>query len=39
MIGQNSTHANFSVDDIDAAKKFYVDKLGFKIKTDFFNSI
>jgi catechol 2,3-dioxygenase-like lactoylglutathione lyase family enzyme len=34
MIGQNSTHANFSVDDMDAAKAFYVDKLGFTIKRE-----
>ncbi len=32
MIGQNSTHANFSVDDLAKAKSFYVDKLGFSIK-------
>lgn len=34
MIGQNATHANFSVDDMDAAKAFYVDKLGFTIKRE-----
>ena len=34
MIGQNATHANFSVDDIEAAKSFYVDKLGFTVKHD-----
>lgn len=34
MIGQNTTHANFSVNDMDAAKAFYVDKLGFTIKKD-----
>ncbi|HUP26608.1 MAG TPA: VOC family protein [Candidatus Limnocylindrales bacterium] len=34
MIGQNATHANFSVDDMDVAKTFYVDKLGFTIKSD-----
>ncbi len=34
MIGQNSTHANFSVDDIDAAKTFYADKLGFTVKKE-----
>jgi catechol 2,3-dioxygenase-like lactoylglutathione lyase family enzyme len=34
MIGQNTTHANFSVDDMDAAKAFYVDKLGFTIKRE-----
>ncbi len=31
MIGQNATHANFSVDDLAVAKSFYVDKLGFKV--------
>jgi len=31
MITQTSIHANFSVDDLDEAKKFYVDKLGFKL--------
>lgn len=34
MIGQNATHANFSVDDMAAAKAFYVDKLGFTIKRE-----
>ncbi len=34
MLGQNYTHANFSVDDLAAAKSFYVDKLGFSIKKD-----
>lgn len=34
MLGQNATHANFSVDDIEAAKTFYVDTLGFAIKSD-----
>ena len=34
MIGQNATHANFSVDDMNAAKAFYVDKLGFSIKRE-----
>lgn len=34
MIGQNATHANFSVDDMAAAKSFYVDKLGFNVKTE-----
>ena len=29
MLGQHLTHANFSVDDLAAAKSFYVDKLGF----------
>lgn len=31
MIGQNATHANFSVNDLAVAKRFYVDKLGFKV--------
>jgi catechol 2,3-dioxygenase-like lactoylglutathione lyase family enzyme len=34
MIGDNTTHANFSVDDIDAAKDFYVKKLGFMVKKE-----
>ena len=34
MIGQNATHANFSVDDIEVAKTFYVDKLGFTVKRE-----
>lgn len=34
MLGQNNTHANFSVDDLKAAKNFYVDKLGFGVKTE-----
>lgn len=34
MIGQNTTHANFSVDDMEAAKKFYVDKLGFSVEKE-----
>jgi catechol 2,3-dioxygenase-like lactoylglutathione lyase family enzyme len=34
MIGQYPTHANFSVDDLDAAKTFYVDKLGFSVKRE-----
>ncbi len=34
MLGQNYTHANFSVDDMEAAKRFYVDKLGFRIKRE-----
>ena len=29
MLGQHPTHANFSVDDLAAAKSFYVDRLGF----------
>jgi catechol 2,3-dioxygenase-like lactoylglutathione lyase family enzyme len=31
MIGTHKIHANFSVDDMAAAKAFYVDKLGFKV--------
>lgn len=31
MIGKNTTHANFSVDDLAVAKSFYVDKLGFSV--------
>lgn len=31
MLGQNPTHANFSVDNLEEAKTFYVDKLGFKV--------
>lgn len=34
MLGQNTTHANFSVDDMAAAKSFYVDKLGFSVKKE-----
>lgn len=34
MIGQNPTHANFSVNDLAAAKSFYVDKLGFILKKE-----
>lgn len=34
MLGQFTTHANFSVDDLQKAKSFYVDKLGFKIKRE-----
>lgn len=34
MIGDNPTHANFSVNDMAAAKSFYRDKLGFRIKKD-----
>jgi catechol 2,3-dioxygenase-like lactoylglutathione lyase family enzyme len=34
MIGQNVTHANFSVDDLAAAKAFYVDKLGFRVQRE-----
>ncbi len=32
MLGQNNTHANFSVNNLAEAKNFYVDKLGFKVK-------
>jgi catechol 2,3-dioxygenase-like lactoylglutathione lyase family enzyme len=31
MLGSNTTYASFSVDDFEAAKQFYVDKLGFKL--------
>lgn len=31
MIHPVSTHANFSVNNIEEAKKFYVDKLGLKL--------
>jgi catechol 2,3-dioxygenase-like lactoylglutathione lyase family enzyme len=34
MLGQNNTHANFSVDDMAAAKQFYIDKLGFTAKKE-----
>lgn len=34
MIGHNATHANFSVNDMAAAKAFYVDKLGFTVKRE-----
>lgn len=34
MLGSNSTHANFSVDDLAVAKSFYVDKLGFSVKRE-----
>lgn len=34
MIGQNVTHANFSVDSIEVAKDFYVNKLGFRVVGD-----
>jgi predicted enzyme related to lactoylglutathione lyase len=34
MIGQNNTHANFSVDDMAVAKQFYIDKLGFTLKKE-----
>ena len=37
MLGTHRTHANFSVDDLAAAKSFYVDKLGFgaELEDDF----
>jgi catechol 2,3-dioxygenase-like lactoylglutathione lyase family enzyme len=31
MISLQSTHANFSVNDIDQAKEFYVNKLGLRL--------
>src|SRR4051794_19030544 len=31
MLGKNATHANFSVNDLQKAKDFYVDKLGLKV--------
>ncbi|MEO8105590.1 MAG: VOC family protein [Candidatus Saccharibacteria bacterium] len=31
MLGQSYSHANFSVDDLAAARSFYVDKLGFSV--------
>lgn len=31
MLGDNKTYASFSVDDYEAAKDFYVGKLGFKL--------
>ena len=31
MLQQLSSHANFSVDDMEAAKDFYVNKLGFVV--------
>lgn len=34
MLGQNYTHANFSVDDLEAAKTFYINKLGFSLKRE-----
>lgn len=35
MLGKYPTHANFSVDNIDTAKAFYVDKLGFTVHKEF----
>lgn len=34
MIGTNRVHANFSVDNIETAKQFYVNKLGFSLKNE-----
>ena len=34
MLGQNYTHANFSVDDLAVAKNFYVGVLGFAFKRE-----
>lgn len=34
MLGTNSIHANFSVDNLRAAKDFYKNKLGFNVKKD-----
>lgn len=34
MLGQNNTHANFSVNDMAVAKSFYVDTLGFILKKE-----
>jgi catechol 2,3-dioxygenase-like lactoylglutathione lyase family enzyme len=34
MIGSNPVHANFSVDNIETAKQFYVDKLGFGLVSE-----
>ena len=34
MFGQSKLHANFSVDDLSAAKKFYTEKLGLKVVRD-----
>lgn len=31
MLGDNKTYASFSVDDYEAAKDFYCNKLGFKL--------
>jgi catechol 2,3-dioxygenase-like lactoylglutathione lyase family enzyme len=31
MLGTNPIHANFSVNDLSAARDFYSDKLGFKV--------
>ena len=34
MLGQHRAHANFSVDDLAAAKAFYVNKLGFGLEKE-----
>jgi catechol 2,3-dioxygenase-like lactoylglutathione lyase family enzyme len=34
MVGQYVTHANFSVNDLAAAKEFYVEKLGFRVANE-----
>lgn len=31
MLGDNATHANYSVDDIEKAKEFYTNILGFTV--------
>lgn len=32
MLGQHRAHANFSVDDLPAARAFYVETLGFELE-------
>lgn len=39
MLGQHRAHANFSVDDLAAAKAFYVDKLGFGLENQDDNAL
>lgn len=34
MLGTNRAHANFSVDDLAAARAFYVDTLGFRLERE-----
>lgn len=34
MLGTNTIHANFSVDDLTTAKDFYKNKLGFNVKRE-----
>lgn len=34
MIGTNPVHANFSVDSIETAKQFYINKLGFGLSSE-----